>query len=279
MTLERSWTTDMNIVGRREPLGLAAFGLVPVSPWTAAAVIAAVLGYSAYQSAFGTSQSTFDAGWADSATFDQRMAAMKLLWLKFDQTIQLKCPAFVKKDGGKWWKQWKSDLNGFGKFYNTAGTHSALLTGAPTPVQIAGAEAQLESLISWGKLVEGSCPGTFPGLGGPLAASAAEQVAAEKAVEDAGKSNDLLSNLGSNFGKLLGYGAIGLLGFFWLAGKVERGFQGLEGPIRLKRGRYGRHANGLLRTKKQYLAILRKNAAIARKNDADADKFDRRYNS
>ncbi len=223
---ERSWTTTANIVGRQEPLGLIPLLAIPL--WTGAVAVATALGYGTYQSVFGVNQATFDAGWKDSAVFDQRMMALKELWLKFDQAIQLRCPGFVKKDGGKWWRQFKADLNEFGAFYGKTGTHSWALTGAPTPDEIGGAISRLESLIGWGQTVERECADTFPGLGLGLTPSGAEEAARKLQEEGAGKSKDFFDNFGSNLGVTLGLGAIGLLGFVWIAGKVERGFQGYE---------------------------------------------------
>jgi hypothetical protein len=243
MTLERSWTTDINIQGRREPLGLGLIPLLAIPLWTGAIAIAGALGYGTYESVFGTNQSTFNEGWQVGSVFDQRMAAMHDLWLKFDQTIQLKCPGFLRKDGGKWWRQWKTDLNEFGAFYSKVGTHPGYMQGwsssVPTGAQIGGAVSRLNSLVAWGQAVEQTCPGTFPDLG-ILAPSAAEQGATEKRNADAKNSPDFFSNFGSNLGVTLGLGAMGLLAFIWIAGKAERGFRGYE--PRAVRRRALRHA-------------------------------------
>lgn len=232
MSLERSWTTDINIVGRRAPLGYTAsedgLGLiwfVAVPMWTGAVAVASALGYGAYQSLFGTNQATFDQGWNVGSVFDERMAALKQLWLQFDQAIQLKCPSFLRKDGGKWWRQFKSDLGEFGVFYASVGTHGRWGSSEPSSAHIGGAIARLQSLIAWGQAVEKTCPGTFPGLG-ILAPTPAEQAALQKAEEDAKNKPDFLSNFGSNLGVTLGIGAVGLIAFFWLAGKAQSGFQG-----------------------------------------------------
>ena len=251
MTLECSWTTNINIEGRREPLGLSGcrscsgvggseLGLVwfvAVPMWTGIAAVSTALGYGLYQSVFGTSQATFEEGWKVGSVFDERMSVLKQLWLQFDQAIQLKCPSFVRKDGGKWWRQFKADLNEFGKFYGSVGTHIGYMQGwsssVPSSSSIGGAVARLQSLIAWGQAVEKTCPGTFPGLG-ILAPSPAEPAAAEKRLEDAKNDPGFMSNFGSNLGVTLGVGAIGLLAFFWIAGKVQRGSLG---EVRARAGR------------------------------------------
>lgn len=241
MSLERSWTTDINIVGRREPLGytqsvdgLGLVWFVAVPLWTGVVAVAAALGYGTYQSVFGSNQATFEEGWSVGTIFDARMAALKQLWLQFDQSIQLKCPSFVTQDGGKWWRQFKGDLNEFGVFYASVGTHPGYMQGwsssVPSSSHIGGAIARLQSLIAWGQAVEKVCPGSFPGLG-ILAPSPAEEAARKKREEDAANSPGFLSNFGSNLGVTLGVGAIGLLAFFWLAGKAQSrgyGFHGYE---------------------------------------------------
>lgn len=237
MSFERSWTTDINIVGRKEPLGhgdLGDMGLiwfVAIPLWTGVTAVAAALGLGAYQSIFGTNQATFEEGWNVGSVFDTRMSALKQLWLQFDQAIQLKCPGFVTKDGGKWWRQFKADLKEFGVFYGSVGTHIGYMQGwsssVPKPAEIGGAVARLQSLIAWGQAVEKVCPGTFPGLG-ILAPTPAEEAARKQAEENAKNSPDFFSNFGSNLGVTLGIGAIGLLAFFWLAGKAQTGFQGYE---------------------------------------------------
>jgi hypothetical protein len=245
MTLERSWTTDINIQGRREPLGGSDLGLlwfIAVPLWIGAGAIATALGIGAYQSVFGHNQETFEAGWGVGSVFDARMAALKQLWLQFDQSIQLKCPGFVKKDGGKWWRQWKTDLNEFGAFYRKTGTHRGYgwSSSVPPAAEIGGAVARLQSLIAWGQAVEKTCPGTFPDLG-ILAPTPAEMAAAKQAEEDAKNKPNFFSNFGSNLGVTLGIGAVGLIAFFWLAGKAQTGFKGFEGGHpRLRRRRHAR---------------------------------------
>lgn len=247
MSLERSWTTNINIEGRREPLGhgdLGDMGLVwflAIPMWTGVAAVAAALGAGTYQSVFGTNQATFDEGWNVGSVFDARMASLKQLWLQFDKAIQLKCPAFLTKDGGKWWRTFKSDLNEFGVFYKGVGTHVGYMQGwsssVPSAAHIGGAISRLQSLIAWGQAVEKTCPGTFPSLG-ILAPTPAEEAARKKEEEEATKGRpSFFSNLGSNLGITLGIGAMGLLAVFWFAGKAQgksmrdmipKGFQGYE---------------------------------------------------
>ena len=230
--LERSWTSTADtIVGRKEPLGLIPLLAIPL--WSASIAIAAGLGYGTYQSVFGTNQASFDGGWNDGPTFDRRMAVMKELWLKFDRDIQFKCPSFVTKDGGKWWRQFKLELNEFGVFYGSVGSHPGFMTGwssktVPAP-EVGGAIARLESLTGWGQFVEKTCPGTFPGLGIGLTPSEAEKAAAEAAAKNASGRQDPFSLFGASFGTALGIGVIGLLGFMWISGAASRGgFRGGE---------------------------------------------------
>lgn len=234
MTFERSWTTNINIVGRGEPLGRGDLGLVwfvAVPLWSGAAAIGAALGVSAYRSIFGTNQATFDEGWNVGSVFDTRMAALKQLWLQFDQAIQLKCPEFVKRDGGKWWRQFKKDLNEFGHFYGQVGAHIGYVQGwsssVPKPENIGGAISRMQSLIAWGQAVERVCPGTFPGLG-ILAPTPAEIQAAKRAEDDAKSDSGFLSNFGSNLGVTLGIAAVGVLGFFWFMRRAQTGLQGYQ---------------------------------------------------
>jgi hypothetical protein len=61
-----------------------------------------------------------------------------------------------------------------------------------------------------------------------LAPTPAEEAARKKQEEDALNKPGFFSSFGSNLGVTLGLGAIGLLAFFWLAGKAQTGFHGYE---------------------------------------------------
>lgn len=212
MTFERSWTSTSGSWSKREPFGLVPIVAIPL--YTGAVALAGALGLSTYQSIFGSNQATFDEGWKNGETFDARMAAMKQLWLKFDQSIQLRCPGFVTKDGGKWWRQFKNDLNEFGTFYASVGTHkgyfSSWTSGEAAAEQIGGAQARLSSLIGWGQEIERSCPGTFPGLGVTLTQTEAEKAAEQKRLEDAKGEKGFLDSFGTNLGVTLGLSLVGL---------------------------------------------------------------------
>lgn len=210
MSLERSWTSTSWF--RREPFGLIPLVAIPL--YTGAAALAAALGFSAYQSVFGTSQATFDEGWKEGAIFDARTAAMKQLWLKFDQSIQLRCPRFVTKDNGKWWRQFKTDLKEFGEFYASVGTHPGYFSGWASSeagaAHIGGAQARLSSIIGWGQEVERNCPGTFPNLGVTLTPTEAEAIAEERRNEDAKNEKGFFDSFGTNLGVTIGVSVVGL---------------------------------------------------------------------
>ncbi len=247
-TMEGSWTTTSE--RNRAPFGeLGLLPMVAIPLYTGAVALSAALGMSVFQS-FGGSQATFEEGWKEGTVFDARMAAMKQMWLKFDQSIQLRCPSFVKRDNGSWWRQFKADMEEFGKFYASVGTHPGYFSGWSSSVagaaQIGGAQSRLASLIGWGQAVETSCPGTFPNLGVTLTASQAELAAEQKRIEDAKNEKGFFDSFGSNLGVTLGVSAVGLgvLAYLMRPQIVSVGNRGLSGfsfgPKRSRRRRKSR---------------------------------------